>query len=153
MNKTIRNLTMLGAGLGISTVVGWFFLREKHQGETNELSIRSKGTTGESQSSIPNIVLPLNEPVIENTDSPTVTATTTSTSEPPHPDDLTQIRDIGPKFADALRSIGIFRFDQLATETPESLAERLMEHVTVRPQRIREKDWIGQAAELARDQA
>ncbi len=63
-------------------------------------------------------------------------------------DDLTRINDIGPRFAEALAALGITTFSQLAQQTPETLAERLADHVSVRAQRIRDKDWIGQAAQL-----
>ena len=47
--------------------------------------------------------------------------------------------------------MGITRFAQLAKETPEGLAERLAPMINVRAQRIRNNDWIGQAAQFARN--
>ena len=39
-------------------------------------------------------------------------------------DELTQLKGVGPKFADSLHAIGIYRFDQLAALTPVEI-ERL----------------------------
>ncbi len=65
-------------------------------------------------------------------------------------DDFTQIDGIGRTFADALHTIGIHRYEQLAKQTPDALAERLAHHTSVTAQRIRNKDWIGQAKRLAK---
>ena len=66
-------------------------------------------------------------------------------------DDLQAITDIGPKFADALRKIGIQHFSDLACHTPEELSKALIEqtNVNVSPARIEAKNWIGQASEKA----
>ncbi|RPI99654.1 MAG: DUF4332 domain-containing protein, partial [Chloroflexi bacterium] len=68
----------------------------------------------------------------------------------PAEDDLTQIDGIGRTFADALHAIGIRRFEQLAQQKPDDLAERLAAYTSVTAQRIRNKDWIGQAKRLAK---
>lgn len=140
--KTARNLTVLGIGLSVSAIVGWLLLKEnKRTQELSTLTIKSQihpKETGE----IPPIVLPIEtldskeEPVLKGTISGGV-------------DDLTMIKDIGPRFAEALRAIGITRFTQLAQQTPEVLAEQLAQHVTIRAKRIHDNDWIGQAAQLA----
>lgn len=133
MYKTTRNLTALGIGLGVSALVGWLLLREnKRREDDTSVTVKSQRRQG-TPAETPQIVLPL-EPVDE--DAETV-------------DDLTEINDIGPRFAEALQAIGITRFEQLARQSPDELAERLNAHTTVRAQRIREKDWIGQAARLA----
>ncbi len=133
MYKTTRNLTALGIGLGVSAIVGWLLLRENRRRDDDaSVTVRSQRRQSAPAES-PQIVLPL-EPIDEAGGAE---------------DDLTQINDIGPRFAEALQAIGITRFDQLAQQTPEELAERLSTHTTVRAQRIREKDWVGQAAKLA----
>jgi predicted flap endonuclease-1-like 5' DNA nuclease len=132
MHKTARNLTALGFGLGVSAVVGWLLLRESKRGKKlPAITVKSRRHDAGSDD-MPPIVLPLE--ALEN-------------PEKLAEDDLTQIKDIGPRFAAALRAIGITRLEQLASQTPESLAEQLTPHITVRPQRIRDRDWIGQAAQ------
>lgn len=144
MYKTVRNLTILGVGLGASAVVGWLLLREnKRQDSETTITVKSQRHTSDMDEA-PQIVLPLDaldaedQSAAEDTDKQV--------------DDLTQINDIGPRFAEALAAIGITRFADLAQQDPDILAERLAEYVTVRAQRIRDKDWIGQAARLAGQQ-
>lgn len=142
MVKTVRNLTVLGIGLGASAIVGWLLLREsKRQDADGPLVVKSQKRPLESDT-VHHIEVPLT-PSDELVAQVDINASDKA-------DDLTQISDIGPRFAHALELIGITRFAQLATQTPESLADRLAEHVTVRAQRIRDKDWIGQAAKLAK---
>lgn len=142
MVKTVRNLTVLGIGLGASAIVGWLLLREhKRQSADGSLIVKSQKRPIEPDTAH-HIEVPLTPPDEFDTQ--------VDAASGDKPDDLTQISDIGPRFAHALELIGITKFAQLAAETPESLADRLMEHVTVRAQRIRDKDWIGQAAKLAR---
>jgi len=66
-------------------------------------------------------------------------------------DDFEQINGIGESIAGALVRSGIRRFSELALFTPEELAERIKDTVSIAPvQRIVNDDWIGQARELAR---
>jgi predicted flap endonuclease-1-like 5' DNA nuclease len=140
MHKTARNLTALGLGLSVSAIVGWLLLRESKRGrELPIITIKSRSHDA-SLEDMPPIVLPLD--ALEGSDEEPV-------ADQAGDDDLTQINDIGPRFAAALRVVGITRFDQLAAQTPEALAELLTPHVTVRPQRIHDKNWIGQAAQKA----
>ncbi len=145
MYKTVRNLTILGVGLGASAVVGWLLLREtKRQDSEASVTIKSQRRQSELDES-PQIVLPLDALDAEDDTPPPSTRHDTNAQT----DDLTQINDIGPRFAEALAAIGITRFADLAQQDAETLAARLAEHVTVRARRIQEKDWIGQAARLA----
>jgi predicted flap endonuclease-1-like 5' DNA nuclease len=140
MHKTAQYLTALGLGLSVSAMVGWLLLREsKRSKEAPAVIVKSRNRDAEPDA-LPEIVLPLDE-----LDEAADTAPRSSGD-----DDLTRIGDIGPRFAAALRTIGITRFAQLAQHTPETLAEQLAPHVTVTPQRIQNKNWIGQAAELAK---
>ena len=142
MHKTARNLTALGLGLSVSAIVGWLLLRESKRGrELPIITVKSRSHDA-GLDDMPPIVLPLD--ALEGSDEETATAAGQTGD-----DDLTQIKDIGPRFAAALRAIGITRFDQLAAQTPDTLAERLVPHVSVRPQRIHDRDWIGQAAQKA----
>jgi predicted flap endonuclease-1-like 5' DNA nuclease len=68
----------------------------------------------------------------------------------PADDDLTQIKGIGPKFADALRRQGFHRFEQLARLTPPEI-ERLEPHLGVFSGRIIRDRIVEQADYLARD--
>ncbi len=136
MYKTARNLTVLGAGLSASMVVGWLLLRQsKRAKEAARVVVKSQIRSSQPDE-LPQIVLPLD--ILKEE------------SEPSTGDDLTQIKDIGPRFANALAAIGITRWAQLAEQTPEVLAEKLAPHVAVTAQRIRTRNWIGQAAQLAK---
>lgn len=62
------------------------------------------------------------------------------------PDNLTDLKGIGPAYAQALNAIGIQSFEQLARQDVDSLAARLT-MVRVSAARIRRDRWIEQAAE------
>lgn len=62
-------------------------------------------------------------------------------------DALTEINGIGATFEQALNEIGITTFEQLAAQTPESLAERIGGRLTA--ERIIRDAWIEQAQQLA----
>jgi predicted flap endonuclease-1-like 5' DNA nuclease len=142
MYKTARNLTVLGIGLGTSAVVGWLLLRESKRQDINDtVTVKSQRNAGDAEEM--EIVLPLDE--LDDEDGILLA----TSEQPDEKDDLTKINDIGPRFAEALAALGITTFAQLAQETPDALAERLSAYVTVRAQRIRDKNWIGQAAQLA----
>ena len=70
---------------------------------------------------------------------------------PEEQDALRSIGDIGPRYAEALHEIGVHTLADLARYTPELLAQELREKAGVRvtPDRIRAKDWIGQAQSLS----
>lgn len=63
-------------------------------------------------------------------------------------DALTDINGIGPAFEKALNNIGIFSFEELAAQDPDTLANRMNARVTA--QRIRRDRWIEQAQVLAK---
>ena len=142
MYKTAKQLSMLGFGLGVSAIVGWLLLREK-RAERAANAIVESGRRDErhhADSALVGIALPLDTLVTENGDEEHADA-----------NDLTRIKGIGPRFADALQKAGISTFAKLAEETPESLAALLAPYVTVSVQRIRRGDWIGQARALAQN--
>ena len=157
MYKTTRNITVLGVGLSISAAVGWLLLKEaKRDKEPSTLRIMSqKRATAPAE--IAEIVLPLDdealneaeEPASEPAPTPAAPVAATPDQSTQEPDDLTRIKDIGPRFAEALAQVGITRFEQLAQQDPDALAEQLGQYATVRAQRIRDKAWIAQAAQLA----
>ena len=138
MFKTARNLIALGIGLGTSAVVGWLLLKEsKHQQGSGEVTVSSQRRSGEDKGPSA-IQLPLDS--LEE-----APAHQTETEA----DDFTRINGIGPRYAEALVKAGITRFEQLAAQTPEALAELLAPYARVRTARISDNDWIGQAARLA----
>lgn len=144
MVKTARNLTVLGIGLSVSAIVGWLLLREnKRAKDVTQVTIKSQSRANANELS--QIVIPIPS---KDHDEPVPSGKATAAQ----PDDLTQITDIGPRFAEALAAAGITRFEQLAEQTPEALADLLAPHISVRSQRIRSRNWIGQAATLAQRQ-
>ena len=63
-------------------------------------------------------------------------------------DPLIEITGIGPVFEQALNTLGIWTFSDLAREDADALAERLGGRVSA--ERIRRERWIEQAGERAR---
>ena len=63
-------------------------------------------------------------------------------------DPLVEITGIGPVFEQALNTLGIWTFGDLAREDADALAERLGGRVSA--ERIRRERWIEQARERAR---
>ena len=133
MIKQARYLSLLGVGLSASAVVGWLLLREnRRERDSGTVTIRSQRT----DEGLSEIVLPLEDLEVDGVEEIQHSA-----------DDLTQIHDIGPRFSEALKKIGIDSFARLAAQNPEDLAEKLAEYVSIRPQRIIDNNWIGQAAQ------
>ena len=64
-------------------------------------------------------------------------------------DELTQLKGVGPKFADALHALGVYRFDQLARLTPIEI-ERLDAQLGPFRGRIPRDRIVEQADYLAR---
>jgi hypothetical protein len=68
-------------------------------------------------------------------------------------DGLRQIKGIGQAIAQALNSLGIHRYADLVSFTPNSLADLLKAEIpTISSKRIEREDWIGQAQSLAHSQ-
>ena len=65
------------------------------------------------------------------------------------PDDLTMIKGIGPEIDAALRSLGVQRFEDIASWMPEDI-ERIDGELGVFKGRILRDEWIAQARLLAR---
>lgn len=68
-------------------------------------------------------------------------------SAPEGADDLTKIAGVGPKLANLLNELGIYKFEQIAAWTPENVAW-VDERLTFKG-RIERDDWISKAAALA----
>ena len=69
---------------------------------------------------------------------------------PDDSDDLTLIRGIGRRTAEALNRNGIYRFSQLAGMSAEDAAW-VRDAVAAFPNRIERDDWAGQARRLMED--
>jgi predicted flap endonuclease-1-like 5' DNA nuclease len=67
-----------------------------------------------------------------------------------HEDDLSRLKGVGPKFADALRDIGFTRFEQLAQLTPTEV-DRLDDRLGSFSGRIARDRVVEQADYLARN--
>ncbi len=67
-----------------------------------------------------------------------------SLNQPAAPDDLTEIKGIGPTFAKRLAEAGITTYAAVAASTPEHLRE-----VTQAPPMVEPDEWIAQAGVLA----
>lgn len=67
----------------------------------------------------------------------------------PH-DDLCRLKGVGPKFADALRALGFYRFEQIANLTPTEI-ERIDPQLGAFRGRLTRDRIVEQAAYLARN--
>lgn len=67
---------------------------------------------------------------------------------PPREDDLTAIHGIGPKFAEALRALGVTRFADVAAWSPDDVAT-YAERLGTSARRIERDGWVASAAALA----
>src|SRR5690349_22583345 len=76
-------------------------------------------------------------------------------SSPPdgEADDFTQISGIGKILDRRLHEAGVNSYADLAALNPEGIASLLAEPAAVRPGRIADEDWTGQAARLAAETA
>jgi hypothetical protein len=68
-------------------------------------------------------------------------------------DDFKRINGIGPAIERRLHQAGIVTFVQLATLTPEEIADLVRDLAGLSAERIAEQDWPGQARELAAETA
>jgi predicted flap endonuclease-1-like 5' DNA nuclease len=65
------------------------------------------------------------------------------------PDDLQQIKGIGPKIAETLRELGIHSFEQIAEWTPEKV-NWINDHLKFKG-RVEREEWIPQAKALVKE--
>lgn len=66
------------------------------------------------------------------------------------PDNLRQIKGVGPKLDNLLKDLGITRFDQIAAWTEDDIA-KVDEHMETFRGRITRDKWVEQAGFLAKD--
>lgn len=81
-------------------------------------------------------------------DAPAVAASTGEPVPLVGPDDLTQIKGVGPKLAEKLQARGITSFAQIAGWSEADIAA-LDEDMLSLKGRIERDDWVGQAKVLA----
>lgn len=150
--RIFKGVGLFISGLGISLVVGWWLAeRERAKGQVGQASQAGQGPISVAPMmppptqtmSEPAIVLPpeafedITEPPaekIEKVEKPAMEATVgkpvakvsakTEKATKSKRDDLTTIKGIGPKKAEALASIGINTFAQLAAAKAEELREQ-----------------------------
>ncbi len=139
---------MFGLGLALSLVVGWWlmrFLREDEEEPEFAVRIPSQRPA--------DINIPLPPQLVDDIEAGGVAAREAQPPPPPTAsDDLTQIDGIGPKYAATLQALGITTFAQLAQQDSEALANQLREQgLRISGERIRDKDWVGQAGRVATD--
>ncbi|HLA44138.1 MAG TPA: DUF4332 domain-containing protein [Aggregatilineales bacterium] len=135
MSKLARAFGYFSLGLGISLLIGYWLKQE-------ELRNRKLITREPEKPS-------------GDEDSPVVlsqkTLNAAKKTPPPIPaeaaDDLTQLRGVGPRTAEALQAIGITSYRQIASASAENLLSRLQDVRGITAQKI--ESWIEQAAELA----
>lgn len=135
LTKLVQSLLLL-AGTAIAAIIGWLlwqFLRQEE--ETEEATLSTAALSSEMQ-----IPLPYEPEADEGG----------SSDAQGGGDDLTRIAGIGPRYAEGLRQAGITSFSQLSRHSPDDLAALLrLQGVRVTGDRIRQDDWIGQAARLS----
>jgi predicted flap endonuclease-1-like 5' DNA nuclease len=75
---------------------------------------------------------------------------TLTTARDGAPDDLKQIKGVGPKLEKQLHSMGFYHFDQIASWTADEVAW-VDENMTGFNGRVTRDDWVAQAKALAND--
>jgi predicted flap endonuclease-1-like 5' DNA nuclease len=125
MSKFVRAFGYFSLGLGISLIIGYWLKQE----ELRSRRLASQPPAGRNE-----------------IDDHIVLSNKTLDAADDLSDDLTRIRGIGPKIAEALAAIGITRYRQLALAQADDLLERLQEVRGINSDKV--TDWIKQAAEL-----
>ncbi len=145
VNRILRVILIVGLGAALGGLLIYWLIRVLRQEEETEEAVRV------SAQRLAEIPIPLS-PEIPEEELRTVVppAGKAAPSADGVEDDLTRIVGIGPKYAEALRSLGLGTFTNLARQNPHELAIRLREKgVRVIGDRIAAEDWIGQARQLA----
>jgi predicted flap endonuclease-1-like 5' DNA nuclease len=125
MSKFACAFGYFSLGLAISLIIGYWLKQEE---------LRSRRLASQSREGR------------DEVDDHIVLSTKTLDAADELPDDLTRIRGIGPKIAEALAAIGITHYRQLASAQVDDLLVRLQEVRGINADKI--ADWIKQAAEL-----
>ncbi len=118
--RILKGLGLFISGLGISLVVGWWLSQQERHVKR---SIPTPNLTPNEPAIEPAITLPLE--AFEAIAEPMPEIKVKSVMGKPAADDLTIIKGIGPKKAEALAGIGITTFDGLAAVDANALKEQL----------------------------
>lgn len=146
--RVVVAVTLVIAGAVIATILGWWLWRLL-QGREETVEARWVPPQRPAERNIP---VPFPDDLGEAAQSPLA-----STEVAPavarlavQVDDLTRIDGIGPKYAEGLARLGVTTFAQLSQQDADDLAARLKaQGLRIIGDRIRQEDWIGQAARLA----
>lgn len=119
--RILKGLGLFISGLGISLVVGWWLSQQERQQKRN---IPAPNLIPSEPAVEPAIALPP-EAFAEIVELPVVTQAAVTPPMRSAADDLTIIKGIGPKKAEALASIGITTFEALGMAEADELKEKL----------------------------
>ncbi len=152
LSRPLRQSWLLALGALASTLMGWLFYerieRERHRRlgfstpsqprviHPPSPAPRPKSTAEAVQSPTPRPAVPA---------KPALPPAEKAIQPPDRPDDLTEIKGIGPAYAHALNKVGIHTFSDLAAQKPAELHKQIDGHVSL--ERVRA--WVKQAKQLA----
>ncbi len=146
VNRILRMVFLVGIGAALGGLLIYWLLRLFQQEEETEEAVRV------STQRLAEIPIPLSPDLDEDIRVSATSKRGGKTAARPggSRDDLTRITGIGPKYAEALQSLGIVTYGDLARQEPQDLATRLREKgVRIIGDRIVSEDWTGQARQLA----
>jgi NADH-quinone oxidoreductase subunit E len=118
-----------------SVIGAW---RKRFEEETGKVAV--------AEASVPPAPVPVPAPVAVVSDAAKPALFTAPPVE--GADDLELIRGVGPKLADMLRALGVYRFDQIAAWSDDNIAW-IDQNLGAFKGRARRDDWISQARKLA----
>ncbi|NPV68594.1 MAG: DUF4332 domain-containing protein [Anaerolineae bacterium] len=145
--RAVVAVTLVIAGAVIATILGWWLWRLL-QGKEETAEARWVPPQRPAERNIP---VPFPDDLVQPIQSALETEITPAVARlAVQADDLTRIDGIGPKYAEGLARLGVTTFAQLSQQDADELAARLKaQGLRIIGDRIRQEDWIGQAARLA----
>jgi predicted flap endonuclease-1-like 5' DNA nuclease len=147
VNRILRVILIVGLGAALGGLLIYWLIRVLRQEEETEEAVRVRAQR------LAELPIPLSPEIPEEQfrlSTPPAGKGKAAADPDRLGDDLTRIVGIGPKYAEALRSLGLGTYRNQARQDPHDLAIRLREKgVRVIGDRIAAEDWIGQARLLA----
>jgi len=147
VNRILRVILIVGLGAALGGLLIYWLIRVLRQEEETEEAVRV------SAQRLAEIPIPLSPEIPEEelrAGAPLAGKEKAAAGPDSLGDDLTRIVGIGPKYAEALLSLGIETYDSLARQDPHDLAIHLREKgVRIIGDRIVSEDWTGQGRQLA----
>ena len=141
-------------GIVIGLLIGWFFLAARYRSQLEEREAELATVRRELQSARAGGAQANDQATAQQSSKPAheappgdVTQFPTSSKPNMNPDDLTQIKGIGPVLSDKLNEMGIVRFEQIADFTQSDI-EQVNEALEFKGGVERER-WVAQAKALA----